>query len=323
VTPRNILVKKTPGGKILLQLCDFQISRLLFNEVSWIATYVGTGLKRGGCWKAPEVLCLSRDRMPEDKICIVEDLLRYRPSSDIFVLGNVFYFIITGGKAAFTCARDVLNTSNAQTKTLLLQRHKLHELHPLAYDLIDSMTNFDEKERPTAEQALCHPFFWPRGAFANFLVDLVDRINSFTPVGMRVREDLEKVESKQLMGVDDWTRKIPPEWLDEEIRSRQCCEFTSDEKKECLKLLTLFRNKLVRINEIYKKGMFLGKGTFSLKQLEHKQVMILVHAFPPLVPHVWRICKKYYRFQFEHMGSIVWENNEEVEVRSVKDSSGE
>ncbi|XP_008295277.1 serine/threonine-protein kinase/endoribonuclease IRE1-like isoform X2 [Stegastes partitus] len=132
--PQNVLIDVC--GKA--RLADFGISRRLpQGQTTWRTASAGTiG------WMATETLT-------------EESVIPYKSSTDVQVAGMLIYYILSGGHHPFgkTFERE-FNLHNG--------RYSLDHVQDLvAKDLIEWMINKEPKNRPTVEECLSHPFFWP------------------------------------------------------------------------------------------------------------------------------------------------------------------
>ncbi|KAJ7563593.1 hypothetical protein O6H91_03G116200 [Diphasiastrum complanatum] len=163
--PKNVLA----NSDCKLKLCDFGLARVDFNEapttVFW-TDYVATRW-----YRAPE-LCGSF-------------FSKYTQAVDIWSIGCIFAEVLTGkplfpGKNAvhqLDLMTDLLGTPspefiasvrNEKVRSYLESMHKkipipfYHKFpnaDPLALSLLEKMLSFNPMSRPTAEEALAHPYF--------------------------------------------------------------------------------------------------------------------------------------------------------------------
>ncbi|KQK04843.1 mitogen-activated protein kinase 7 [Brachypodium distachyon] len=163
--PKNILA----NANCKLKICDFGLARVAFNDtpttVFW-TDYVATRW-----YRAPE-LCGSF-------------FTKYSPAIDTWSIGCIFAEILTGkplfpGKNVvhqLDLMTDLLGTPSTETisrirndkarKYLSSMRRKqpipfsekFPNADPSALKLLERLLAFDPKDRPTAEEALAHPYF--------------------------------------------------------------------------------------------------------------------------------------------------------------------
>lgn len=120
--------------------------------------YSYTGGSSG--WQAPEQL-------------IIRDggAARQSKTMDVFSLGCVMYYCLTGGGHPFG------NSSYERDANILRGDSFLRPLKdiPEALHLIRDMLHVDPRKRPLMKRVLAHPFWWNLGRRLQFLVDLSDR----------------------------------------------------------------------------------------------------------------------------------------------------
>lgn len=163
--PKNILA----NADCKLKICDFGLARVSFNDapsaIFW-TDYVATRW-----YRAPE-LCGSF-------------FSKYTPAIDIWSIGCIFAELLTGkplfpGKNVVhqldlmtdllgTPAQEGINRirnekarrylSSMRKKQPIPFSQKFPNADPLALKLLERLLAFDPKDRPTAEEALCDPYF--------------------------------------------------------------------------------------------------------------------------------------------------------------------
>ncbi|KAF7130796.1 hypothetical protein RHSIM_Rhsim10G0194000 [Rhododendron simsii] len=184
--PQNVLIVKE--GSLCAKLADMGIS------------------KRCGTsgWRAPELLRHGRQTR----------------AIDVFSLGCVLFYCITGGKHPFggPLERD-MNIVNGKVK-LFLVKHI-----PEAVDLFDHLLDQKAELRPMASEVLIHPMFWDSDKRLSFLRDASDRVQR-EDSGSAILKELErraprvlgtKPASKrnQNMVLLNWDKKIDPSLLND------------------------------------------------------------------------------------------------------------
>ncbi len=174
--PQNVLISRSQGGGPSdVKLADVGLAtRLDGDRSSYTAiSNAGGGVGTQG-WRAPEVLRSGRQTK----------------AVDVFSAGCVVYFVLTGGKHPFgnnSVTRDGNILSN-EVDMKPLERLGL----PEAVDIVSKMIHPDASERPTAEQALAHPFFWTDATKLAFLVDISDRLYDLRLEPIRYTENLDR-----------------------------------------------------------------------------------------------------------------------------------
>lgn len=301
VKPENILVNKENGadGFPQLHLCDFAFSHLPDKPQSGastvrMSTYIGTiDSANNRCWVAPEVL----------------NLLRYNPTSpgsytkkaDIFSLGCVIYFVRLKGKVLFRTADETLRSESPDIHREFLERDGLHKLDPLAFHLIQTMTKFNEKERPTADECARHPAVWPRGKVSEFLAKIKDVCDAHVAGAVHIMKELEN-RSKEAMGVEDWTTKMPSDYMRIILSQINKAEIKKESAKRPIQLLRHFRNLVTHFGEQWKATL----GAYTYQDVMQQLADHIMQSFPNLVPVLYEICQKYMRFDFGRDG-VTWD----------------
>ncbi|KNE54615.1 IRE protein kinase [Allomyces macrogynus ATCC 38327] len=128
---------------------------------------------------------------------------------DVFSLGCLFYYVLTGGEHPFgdRYSREI---------NILRGQASLDRLDPetsvvpdaaLARDMISRMIAHEPSDRPSTAELLVHPYFWPAARRLNFLQDVSDRYevevkDPPSPLVQRLEHDAATV----LEG--DWTKRI-------------------------------------------------------------------------------------------------------------------
>ncbi|CAM6021866.1 unnamed protein product [Sphagnum balticum] len=148
--PQNVLVS---NGRILqAKLADMGLSKHLANDASSFQATGGSG-SRG--WQAPEQLTDGRQTR----------------AVDVFTLGCVLFFCITGGQHPFGehYHRDY-NIANDKADLFCI------EDMPEVHHLIQALLNHDASKRPVAQDVVLHPLFWNSDERLSFLRDASDRV---------------------------------------------------------------------------------------------------------------------------------------------------
>ncbi|XP_055833426.1 serine/threonine-protein kinase/endoribonuclease IRE1b-like isoform X1 [Solanum dulcamara] len=219
--PQNILIVKERS--ISAKLSDMGISKHLAGDMSSL-TKNSTGSGSSG-WQAPEQLRHERQTR----------------AVDLFSLGCVLFFCITGGKHPYgdSFERDV-NIVNNQKDLFLIENI------PEAADLISALLHPYPELRPKAVEILHHPFFWNSEIRLSFLRDASDRVE------LEDREDgsellgaLESVKTVALGGL--WNDKMDSAFINDIGRYRR---YKYDSVRD---LLRVIRNKLNHYRELSKE----------------------------------------------------------------------
>ncbi|XP_030515996.1 serine/threonine-protein kinase/endoribonuclease IRE1a isoform X1 [Rhodamnia argentea] len=149
--PQNVLITK--NRSLCAKLSDMGISKRLHGDTSSLG-YHATGCGSSG-WQAPEQLLHGRQTR----------------AVDVFSLGCVLFFCITGGRHPFgeRLERDINIVKNKMDLFLV-------EFIPEAVDLFLHLLNPNPELRPKALEVLHHPLFWSSEMRLSFLRDISDRV---------------------------------------------------------------------------------------------------------------------------------------------------
>ncbi|KAJ0098238.1 hypothetical protein Patl1_29292 [Pistacia atlantica] len=219
--PQNVLIMKERS--LCAKLSDMGISRRLLGDMSSLGHHA-TGNGSSG-WQAPEQLLHGRQTR----------------AIDLFSLGCVLFFCLTGGKHPFgdNLERDINITKNKMDLLLV-------SFIPEAEDLISSLLNPDPQLRPSALEVLRHPLFWNSETRLSFLRDTSDRVE------LEDRETysnlLRALESTASVALGTkWNERIEPAFLANIGHYRR---YKFDSVRD---LLRVMRNKLNHYRELPKE----------------------------------------------------------------------
>lgn len=217
--PQNVLIIKERS--LCAKLSDMGISKRLLGDMSSLA-YHATGCGSSG-WQAPEQLHHGRETR----------------AVDLFSLGCVLFYCITGGRHPFGdhLERDVNIVKNQKDLFLV-------EYIPEAEDLISRLLNPDPELRPKALEVLHHPMFWNSELRLSFLRDTSDRIELEDRVSdSDILKALEGIAPTALGG-GKWNEKMEPAFVTDIGRHRRY-KFNGIRD-----LLRVIRNKLNHYREL-------------------------------------------------------------------------
>ncbi|XP_042046969.1 serine/threonine-protein kinase/endoribonuclease IRE1b-like [Salvia splendens] len=216
--PQNVLVMK--DRSISAKISDMGISKHLDGDMSSLSKHA-TGYGSSG-WQAPEQLRNERQTR----------------AVDLFSLGCMLFFCLTGGKHPFgeSIERDV-NIINSR-KDLFLIDHI-----PEATDLISGLLAPNPDTRPKAAEVMHHPLFWSSETRLSFLRDVSDRVE------LQDRESasdlLEALENTGKAALDGkWDEKMESAFINDIGRFRR---YRYDSVRD---LLRVIRNKLNHYREL-------------------------------------------------------------------------
>ncbi|EPS70743.1 hypothetical protein M569_04013, partial [Genlisea aurea] len=254
--PQNVLIIKD-RSVVSAKISDMGISKHLDREMSSLSKHITADLTAGhgsSGWQAPEQL----------------RGLRQTRAVDLFSLGCIFFFCITGGKHPFgeTLERDV-NIVNNQ-RDLFLVDHM-----PEAADIISRLLDPSPELRPKAAETLRHPVFWSSEMRLSFLRDASDRVE--LEDGSELLQELENMAT----GVGRWDEKMDTVFIQDLGRYRR---YKYDSVRD---LLRVIRNKLNHYRELSKEvQLVLGSVPDGFDSYFSTR-------FPRLLMEVYRVIIKY------------------------------
>ncbi|KAK4409528.1 Serine/threonine-protein kinase/endoribonuclease IRE1a [Sesamum angolense] len=216
--PQNVLVIRERS--LCAKLSDMGISKRLVGDMSSLSNHA-TGSGSSG-WQAPEQLLHGRQTR----------------AVDLFSLGCVLFFCITGGRHPFgnRLERDI-NIVKSKADLFLVEHI------PEAVDLILRLLDPNAEMRPRALEVLYHPLFWSAEMRLSFLRDTSDRVE------LEDRETssdlLKSLESTAPVALGaKWNEKMEPSFLNNIRRYRH---YKFDSVRD---LLRVMRNKLNHYREL-------------------------------------------------------------------------
>ncbi|XP_031386861.1 serine/threonine-protein kinase/endoribonuclease IRE1a isoform X1 [Punica granatum] len=220
--PQNVLINKERF--ICAKLSDMGISRRLHANMSSLGYHATAGCGSSG-WQAPEQLLHGRQTR----------------AVDVFSLGCVLFFCITGGRHPFgdRFERDANIVKNKMDLFLV-------EFIPEAVDLFFRLLNPEPDLRPKALDVLHHPLFWTSELRLSFLRDMSDRVElEDRETESDLLKALEKTAPLALGG--KWDEKMEPAFINNIGRYRR---YKYDSVRD---LLRVMRNKLNHYRELPKE----------------------------------------------------------------------
>ncbi|KAI3465466.1 hypothetical protein Pfo_022129 [Paulownia fortunei] len=219
--PQNVLVIK--DRSISAKISDMGISKLLDGDMSSLTKHA-TGYGSSG-WQAPEQLRHERQTR----------------AVDLFSLGCILFFCMTGGKHPFgeSLERDI-NIVNDRKDLFLIDNT------PEATDLISRLLDPNPDLRPKAIEVMHHPLFWNSEMRLSFLRDASDRVElEDREDGSQLLEALESIGRVALGG--KWDEKMENAFINDIGRYRR---YKFDSVRD---LLRVIRNKLNHYRELSKE----------------------------------------------------------------------
>ncbi|KAL8549971.1 hypothetical protein ACS0TY_008701 [Phlomoides rotata] len=216
--PQNVLISRERS--LCAKLSDMGISKHLVGDMSSLSNHA-TGSGSSG-WQAPELLLQGRQTR----------------AVDLFSLGCVLFFCITGGRHPF---------GNRLERDLNIVKNKvdlfLVEHIPEAVDLLMQLLDPIAEMRLRALAVLNHPLFWSAEMRLSFLRDTSDRVEL---ENRETRSDLVKsLESIAPVALGaKWNEKMDPSFLNNIGHYRR---YKFDSVRD---LLRVMRNKLSHYREL-------------------------------------------------------------------------
>ncbi|KAH0279425.1 kinase-like protein, partial [Aureobasidium melanogenum] len=189
IKPQNILIafpKPNKPNELRLVISDFGLCKTLPENVS---TLIDPTSNAGTCgWKAPELISQPKDTASNNGHSNMSHPGTSESSSggtmggvkraaDIFSLGCLFFWVLTGGDHPYDDKEGWM-----QMRELNIKKNNLQNMHKLDLgsdseeprQLITAMLAHNPEDRPSAQQVLCHPFFWSPKKRLDFLCDVSD-----------------------------------------------------------------------------------------------------------------------------------------------------
>ncbi|KAI9843205.1 MAG: bifunctional endoribonuclease/protein kinase ire1 [Sclerophora amabilis] len=190
--PQNILVaapkvpRNNPNAVLppRLLISDFGLCKKLDGDQSSFRATTAHAAGTSG-WRAPELL-VDDDTVSQapplisesghsaetSEPAVIDSISNRRATRaiDIFSLGCVFFYILSGGNHPF-------GDRYMREANIVKGHYKLHQLDPFGYeamDLIEQMLDHNPRRRPDATEVMSHLFFWSAEKQLNFLVDVSD-----------------------------------------------------------------------------------------------------------------------------------------------------
>lgn len=216
--PQNVLISSCNG--LCAKLSDMGISKRLANDASSLGQHA-TGIGSSG-WRAPEQLLDGRQTR----------------AIDLFSLGCVLFFCITGGKHPFGAEYE-------RDGNIVNSRYDLFPIEdmPEAVDLVTRLLGSAADQRPRATEVLVHPFFWSSETRLSFLREASDRVELENREQQSdLLQALESVGSRAIGGT--WDGKLESGLLENIGRYRR---YKFDSVRD---LLRVIRNKLSHYREL-------------------------------------------------------------------------
>ena len=261
IKPHNILINMNKVAKI----CDMGLGKKLEFNTSYggstsygVKSPSGNDNTTGGVgsigWQAVEVLQHGK----------------LTKAVDVFSMGCVMYFMLSGGKHPFgsRLVRDAnILAGNVDLSALQIMSDALH--------CVSNMLLANPSERFTANEALTHPFFWSDADKLQFLVDASDRLES-EPEDSELRIALEG-RAREIVGVS-WELSLHPGLTENTGKVYRRYDFSS--LVACLRVIRNKRNHYREMPEAVQAEV----GPIPSAFLNY---FLHVNRFPKLLLYVW------------------------------------
>lgn len=191
IKPQNILItypkRLSDSTYPRLVISDFGLCKTLPDDASTIVGTTGHAGTAG--WKAPELISKPKDATmsnSQHSANGTDNSLGNGGTStgggvkraiDIFSLGCVFFYVLTGGQHPFDDEEGWMALRERNIKVGRANYQPLELFGPDTIDLIQWMLSPLPEQRPTASQVLEHPFFWSPAERLEFLSLASDRFD--------------------------------------------------------------------------------------------------------------------------------------------------
>ncbi|WFD25763.1 non-specific serine/threonine protein kinase [Malassezia nana] len=270
IKPQNILVTLTSTQRLRFLLSDFGLSKRIDNMVNSTASH---SFQPGGTvgWRAPELLkaqSLSQEGLST----------RLSRAVDIFSLGCVAFYLLTGGNHPFGEQYErEMRIWQHQVDLSALERFGDDTIE--AQSLIELMIQDQPGQRPSAVEVMRHPFFWPAQKRLTFLQDVSDRFEMLERDPLATAIELLERDAVAIVGTD-WRKSFDKGFLDD------LTKFRSYNSASVQDLLRVIRNKKHHFNDI---PMALKK---ALSPVPEGFLLYFTRRFPRLFLHVYQVLEK-------------------------------
>lgn len=195
-------------------------------------------------------------------------------ATDIFMLGCIYYYIITNGLKL-----PRIKDKNQEPKFLgTIQSYQAKNKSSdvvLCLDIASKMTCYMKNKRASTELILKHPFFWSTEKLLNYIIEVAVRIEE------KDKTFFTKLESKRKHVVgNDWKKGL--EDIYEDISNKR--EYNGS---SVIDLVKAIRNRIVHASTSRVTDV-MGSSKEDLKNY-------WLEMFPYLVPHLYHTMNAHYR----------------------------
>jgi serine/threonine-protein kinase/endoribonuclease IRE1 len=297
--PQNILV--APGKKNRfnpdahvpprLLISDFGLCKKLENDQSSFGATTANAAGTSG-WRAPELLTADDGPPPQgsesiqsgstSEPAVIDSLTQRRATRaiDIFSLGCVFFYVLTGGNHPFGDRRNYYmregNIARGHYDLSALQ--SLGDCQYEATHLITGMLAREPRQRPDATAVLIHPFFWSPEKRLAFLVDVSDHFEfeqrDPPSPALQILESVGPIVLGRRM---DFLASLDRSFVDTLGKQRK---YTGNRMLDLLRALRNKRNHYMDMPDNVKR---------MVGPLPHGYLQYWTIRFPALVIQCWRV----------------------------------
>ncbi|XP_052891575.1 serine/threonine-protein kinase/endoribonuclease IRE1 [Anopheles moucheti] len=226
---------------------------------------------------------------------------RATTSVDIFSLGCVFYYVLSGGFHPFgdNLKRQANILSNEHDLSMLRRENAQPDCRTiLAEEIVSDMIHADPGQRPPAKAVANHPLFWNNARVLTFLQDVSDRVEKIDVMTEPLRS-LEK--NARFIVHEDWSLHLDAE-ITADLR-----KFRGYQGYSVRDLLRAIRNKKHHYYELTPSMQR------ALGRVPQKFTHYWISRFPHLLSHSYHALADCFR---EPIFKLYYNNDEDTEHAS-------
>lgn len=255
IKPQNILIAYPRRNEVSteprLVISDFGLCKTLPENVSTIRDPTSSAGTTG--WKAPELINSPEPRgeinghsnqsqrngsdSSSGNGTTIQGVKR---AADIFSLGCLFFWVLTGGCHPFDDAEGwtmIREVNIKKNQPLNMNKLDLGTDTEEPMQLITAMLAHHPEDRPTAAQVKEHPFFWSHEKRLAFLCDMSDHFERETRDPPSLHLEVLESWATTVIPKDDFLKRLDQKFIDTLGKQRK---YTGD---RMLDLLRALRNK--------------------------------------------------------------------------------
>ncbi|KAM0753662.1 hypothetical protein T439DRAFT_322550 [Meredithblackwellia eburnea MCA 4105] len=300
IKPQNILVSPSKHGGVRMLISDFGLCKKLDLDESSFQQTVNHAAGSFG-YRAPEVLrgqvdpnagaggspssgtADSRSGNGVGSVgsgIMTDPAMRLTRSIDIFSLGCIFYYVLTGGEHPFG-GRYEREMNILRGKVSLERLDGLGEEALEVQDLITRMVATDPRERPSAEAVLLHPFFWNAQKRLLFICDASDRFEIMERDPPAATLVTLEGDAAAVVG-DDWQKALDRTLLDNLGKYRK---YDGKSVRDLLRVLRNKKHHYQDLPETVRKNLGDLPGGF-LTYFTSRFPRLLLHVYDTVATHL-------------------------------------